>query len=233
MSDETSPATDPVQTDAKRIVEALLFASGEPVAIEAIAKRLPAGLDIEALIGQVEQDYATRGVNLVRIGGRFALRTAPDLGAVLEIEVPVKRKLSRAAIETLAIVAYHQPVTRAEIEEIRGVALSRGTLDALMEAGWIKPRGHRETPGRPATWVTTEAFLSHFGLDKLADLPNRNELQALGLIDTRAAVSTYGEVVAVDTDSEPTNDDDKLFEPQPEDDLPTHDIPIVRPLDAA
>jgi segregation and condensation protein B len=229
---EGQPAT-PSET-AKRIVEALLFAAPQPLDRDAIAKRLPEGSDIDALIAALEAEYAARGVNLVRVAGRFALRTAPDLGAVLEIEVPVKRKLSRAAIETLAIIAYHQPVTRAEVEEIRGVALSKGTLDALMESGWVKPKGHRESPGRPATWVTTEAFLSQFGLDKLADLPNREELKALGLIDARAAVSAYREMEADMQDGAEVAEDEPLIEPQPgEGGDDQADAPIDRPQDAA
>lgn len=176
-----------------RLLEAILFAAAEPLTLEAIAARLPKETDPEPLLADLEAMYADRGVNLVRVAGKFMLRTAPDLVDALNIERAVKRKMSRAAIETLAIIAYHQPVTRAEIEEIRGVDLSRGTLDLLMEAGWIQPRGHRETPGRPALWVTTEEFLLHFGLDKLDDLPGVEELKAAGLLDARPGVSAYSE----------------------------------------
>jgi segregation and condensation protein B len=186
----TDAAIDP---QALRIIEAVLFASAEPVDARALAARLPEGTDVDAAIAVLEAHYAGRGVNLVRVAGRFALRTAPDLAGVLKLETVVGRKLSRAAVETLAIIAYHQPITRTEVEEIRGVALSRGTLDTLMEAGWIKPKGHRETPGRPATWVTTEVFLSHFGLDSLDDLPGVEDLRAAGLLDARPAISAYRE----------------------------------------
>ena len=186
--------SDPeIRARALRLLEAMLFAAGEPLDHAAIAERLPAGSDVKGLIAELEKRYAGRGVNLVRVAGKFAFRTAADLAGALEIEKHVARKLSRAATETLSIIAYHQPVTRAEIEEIRGVALSRGTLDVLLEAGWIKPKGHRETPGRPATWVTTEQFLSHFGLDRVEDLPGLEDLKAAGLLDKRPAVSAYGE----------------------------------------
>ena len=145
------------------------------------------------LLAALETNYAARGIHLVHVAGKYTFRTAPDVSGALEVEKTVQRKLSRAAVETLAIVAYHQPVTRAEVEEIRGVALSRGTLDVLLENGWIKPKGHRETPGRPATWVTTEQFLSQFGLDSLQDLPNLEELKAAGLLDKRPSVSSYSE----------------------------------------
>ena len=196
------------QAQALRTLEAILFASPEPLDAKALAKRLPAGSDVEELVGELEAHYANRGIHLVRVAGRFAFRTAPDLGSALQIETTVARKPSRAAIETMAIIAYHQPVTRAEIEEIRGVALSRGTLDTLMEAGWIQPRGHRETPGHPATWVTTQEFLSHFGLNSTKDLPGVEELKAAGLLDARPAVSAYsedgqlGEVIKPDAEAQ-------------------------------
>jgi segregation and condensation protein B len=175
-----------------RLAEAILFATAEPVTPAALAQRLPEGTDIEGLVEELKGLYANRGVNLVEIDGRYAFRTAADLGPRLQIEREVPRKLSRAAIETLAIVAYHQPVTRAEIEEIRGVALSKGTLDTLMEIGWIEPRGHRKTAGRPATWRTTPAFLDQFGLESVGDLPGIEELKAAGLLDARPAISALG-----------------------------------------
>ena len=178
---------------ALRTLEAVLFAATEPMEIKALAKRLPAGSDVEELAEELTAHYANRGIHLVRTGTKLSFRTAPDLVAALQIETVVPRKLSRAGIETLAIIAYHQPVTRAEIEEIRGVALSRGTLDTLMEAGFIQPRGHRETPGHPATWVTTAEFLSHFGLGSTKDLPGLEELKAAGLLDARPAVSAYSD----------------------------------------
>jgi segregation and condensation protein B len=166
-----------------RLVEALLFAAAEPLTEQALAARLGAESNIEDLLRKLAENYAGRGVNLVRLAGGWTFRTAPDLVAQLRIERPVARKLSRAAVETLAVIAYHQPVTRAEIEEIRGVALGKGTLDALMEAGWVRPKGRRMTPGRPLIWVTTKDFLTHFGLDALGDLPAIEELRAAGLLD--------------------------------------------------
>jgi segregation and condensation protein B len=170
-----------------RLLEAILFAAADPVTEDAIASRLPEGVDVKALIAELQQHYAERGVNLTRVAGKWAFRTAPDLGNILRIERSFVRKLSRAAVETLAIVAYHQPVTRAEIEEIRGVQLSRGTFDTLFESGWIKPVGRRRTPGRPVTWGTTDAFLGHFGLEGVSDLPGMDELRAAGLLDARPA----------------------------------------------
>ena len=176
--------TDP-NADQLRLVEALLFAASAPLDARSIAARLPEGADVEALVAALVAHYEPRGVNIVRVGGGWTLRTAPDLAPRLKLEQTVTRKLSRAAIETLAIVAYHQPVTRAEIEEIRGVVVSSGTLDVLMEAGWIGPKGRRETPGRPVTWATTEQFLVHFGLGDRNDLPGIEELKAAGLIGPR------------------------------------------------
>ncbi len=174
-----------------RLVEALLFASAEPLSDQQILRRLPEGaeLELEGLMAELEALYAERGVQLVRVGARWAFRTAADVAPLMQIETAVSRKPSRAAVETLAIIAYHQPVTRGEIEEVRGVALSRGTLDTLLEADWIKPKGRRRTPGRPVTWGTTEAFLDHFGLASLESLPGLAELKAAGLIDTRPAIT--------------------------------------------
>jgi segregation and condensation protein B len=168
-----------------RILEALLFAADSPLDEKILAKRLPAGLDVCALLHQLQQEYAPRGVNLVHVAGKWALRTASDLAWLLTHEAVVSKKLSRAAIETLAIVAYHQPVTRAEIEEIRGVTTAKGTLDVLLETGWIRLRGRRKAPGRPVTYGTSEAFLSHFGLEALGDLPGLDELKGSGLLDNR------------------------------------------------
>jgi len=179
-----------------RLVEALLFASSSPLDEASLRERLPAGTDVEALIAQLVAHYEPRGVNIVRVAGGWTLRTAPDLAPRMRLTQRVGRKLSRAAVETLAVIAYHQPVTRAEIEEIRGVVISRGTLDTLMEAGWILPKGRKQTVGRPATWVTTEAFLLHFGLATLADLPGIDELRAAGLIGRRP-VATLSETIGV------------------------------------
>jgi segregation and condensation protein B len=166
-----------------RLVEALLFAAAEPLTEEALRARLGPEADLPELLRVLAASYEGRGVNLVRLAGGWAFRTAPDLAEALRVERPVPRKLSRAAVEALAVVAYHQPVTRAEIEEIRGVGLAKGTLDALIEAGWVRPRGRRLSPGRPLVWVTTPGFLAHFGLDSLADLPAVDELRAMGLLD--------------------------------------------------
>jgi segregation and condensation protein B len=166
-----------------RILEALLFAAEEPLDEKILAARLPAGIDLRALLAQLQKDYEARGVNLVRVAGKWTLRTSSDLAWLLTREAVVSRKLSRAAIETLSIVAYHQPVTRAEVEDIRGVSTSKGTLDVLLETGWVRLRGRRKAPGRPVTYGTTEAFLSHFGLEALADLPGLDELKGAGLIE--------------------------------------------------
>ncbi|QEX22118.1 hypothetical protein FRZ61_20470 [Hypericibacter adhaerens] len=175
-----------------RLLEAMLFAAAEPLPAAALGKRLPEGANVDELLQELQALYANRGVNLVHHEDRWCFRTSSDLADRLAIETTVTRKLSRAAIETLAIVSYHQPVTRAEIEEIRGVALSQGTLDKLLEVGWIKPKGRRQTPGRPVTWVTTDAFLEHFGLESLEALPGVEELKAAGLLDARPAISTLG-----------------------------------------
>jgi len=166
-----------------RLIEALVFAVAEPIGEEALSQHLDNGADVSSLLHELAEIYAGRGVNLVRLAGGWAFRTAPDLAAKLRIERPVARKLSRAAIETLAVIAYHQPVTRAEIEQIRGVALGKGTIDTLMEAGWVRPRGRRVGPGRPLLWVTTPGFLVHFGLESLSELPALDELRAAGLLD--------------------------------------------------
>ena len=189
-----------------RLAEALLFAAAEPLDEAVLAARLPESSDPAGLLTELEALYRHRGVNLVRVAGGWTFRTAPDLAPRLQLTRIVPRKLSRAAIETLAIVAYHQPVTRAEIEAIRGVVIGRGILDTLMETGWVRPKGHRQTPGRPATWVTTADFLLHFGLDALADLPGVEELKAAGLLEARPAAA-LGEMLesetAADGDEEP------------------------------
>lgn len=166
-----------------RLVEALLFAAPEPLGEDDLARHLGEGANVSRLLGTLVETYAERGINLVRRAGGWTFRTAPDLAPQLRSERAVARKLSRAAVETLAIVAYHQPVTRAEVEAIRGVALARGTLDKLLELGWVKPAGRRDVPGRTLQWVTTPAFLAHFGLDSLKELPGIDELRAAGLLD--------------------------------------------------
>ena len=172
-----------VELEDLRIVEALLFASPVPLDDAWLAGHLRHGSDIAAVLAEIKATYAPRGINLVRVSGKWVLRTAEDLGYLLQRYAVEERRLSRAALETLAIVAYHQPVTRAEIEEIRGVTTSGGTLDILMEAGWIRPRGRRRAPGKPLTYGTTDSFLAHFGLDSVKDLPGLADLKAQGLLD--------------------------------------------------
>lgn len=171
--------------EIERIAEALVFASAEPVSEAFLAKRLPRGEDIQAVMQRLAGIYASRGVNLVKVADRWAFRTAADLSFVIRKDDSDVKKLSRAALEVLAIIAYHQPVTRAEIEDIRGVQTSRGTLDVLMEAGWVRFRGRRRSPGRPVTLGTTGDFLDHFGLEELRDLPGLEELKGAGLLSGR------------------------------------------------
>lgn len=169
----------------RRMVEALLFAASEPLDEASLLARLPAGVEIAPILAQLVQDYAARGVHLVRVAGKWAFRTAPDLAFLLRRETGRERRLSRAGVETLAIIAYHQPVTRAEIEDIRGVSVSKGTIDVLLETEWIRLRGRRRVPGRPLTYGTTPAFENHFGLESIKDLPGLEELKAAGLLDIR------------------------------------------------
>ncbi len=194
-ADELPP--EELHAQALRVVEALIFASAEALTVREISKRLPKSVDVKAILAELEAHYAPRGVTLVRIAGKVAFRTAADIADRLKIERVQTRKLSRAALETLAIIAYQtaedKPVTRSEIEEIRGVALSKGTLEVLMEAEFIGPKGNRETPGRPVTYAVTDRFLEHFGLDSIKSLPGLKELRDLGLLDTRPAVSAYSE----------------------------------------
>jgi segregation and condensation protein B len=189
-----------------RVLEAMIFASAEPVPEAGLAARLPEGTNLADLLQELATLYANRGVNRVHLYDKWAFRTAPDLGSRLQIEQRVTRKLSRAALETLAVIAYHQPVTRAEVEEVRGVALSKGTLDTLLEIGWVRPKGRRRTPGRPVTWVTTAEFLDHFGLESLDALPGVEELKAAGLLDVRSAISSLGAQALADT-ARPANHD--------------------------
>jgi segregation and condensation protein B len=183
---EDDPSLIPLSmTEVERIAEALVFASAEPVSEAFLADRLPRGVDVGSIMTRLMDFYAARGVNLIRTADRWAFRTAADLSFVIRKDENEIRKLSRAALEVLAIIAYHQPVTRAEIEEIRGVQTSRGTLDVLMEAGWVRFRGRRRSPGRPVTLGTTADFLDHFGLEELRDLPGLEELKGAGLLSGR------------------------------------------------
>ncbi len=176
-------AFDPERAEKLRIIEAVIFAAPEPQDEAHLATYLNAGDDLSALLAELQAMYAGRGVQLVKVAGKWAFRTAEDLSWVLERHARQERRLSKAALETLAIVAYHQPVTRAEIEEVRGVSISKGTLDVLMEAGWVRPRGRRRAPGKPITYGTTEQFLEHFGLEAVKDLPGLSDLKAAGLLD--------------------------------------------------
>ena len=211
----------PPQSAQLRMVEAILFAAAEPLDEPSIAERLPPDCDVPALLAELEIIYAKRGINVVRVAGRWAFRTAPDLAVLLQKNTIEQRRLSRAAMETLAIVAYHQPVTRAEIEETRGVTVSKGSLDLLLEVGWIKMRGRRRVPGRPVTYGTTEAFLTHFGLDKVSDLPGVEELKAAGVIEGRTSatfsIPNPSDALAPDEDPLDIGDQDELFAPTPTD----------------
>lgn len=206
-TEEAAPshALDP---SGLRMVEALLFASSEPLSLEELTLRLPDGTDVLSILVELQKTYAPRGVNLVRVAGKWCFRTAEDLAYLMHRNVEEQRKLSRAALETLAIVAYHQPVTRAEIEEIRGVSTSKGTLDVLLETTWIRMRGRRRTPGRPVTYGTTDQFLIHFGLENVRDLPGLEELKGAGLLDSAVPASFL--VPTPNDDTSLTEDEDPL-----------------------
>ena len=222
----------PPPAEQMRALEAILFASAEPMSTNAIRDRLPEGADVGGLLMSLRDQYAERGVHLTEKDGTWAFRTATDLSDVLRVKREVQRKLSRSAMETLAIVAYHQPVTRAEIENIRGVVTNKGTLDILMEVGWVRPGRRRETPGRPLTWVTTAAFMDHFGLQSLMDLPGLDELKSSGLLDRRPAIETIGGTGDLFGD----NDSDDLKQAADdlaaEEGLEDEDIPLI-PSEAA
>jgi len=200
----------PPMGEQERMIEAILFASADPLTLADLTARLPHGCDAAEALAHLRRRYDGRGVQLVRVGDAWAFRTAPDLGFLMQKEAVETRKLSRAAIETLAIVAYHQPVTRAEIEEIRGVAVSRGTVDQLLELDWIRFGRRRMTPGRPVTFVVTEAFLDHFGLESARDLPGLKELRQAGLLDSRPGPGP-GTTSEAD-DEEATSGQSELFE---------------------
>jgi segregation and condensation protein B len=209
----SEPAQDPAaRPEELRLLEALLFAASEPLDEATLSKQLPAGVDVKQTLASLQAEYSTRGVNLVRIGKKWTFRTASDLSWLLTKETVETRKLSRAAIETLAIIAYHQPVTRAEIEEIRGVQAAAGTLDVLLKTGWIRPRGRRKVPGRPITFGTTETFLSHFGLEEVGDLPGLDELKGAGLLEgnlpTGFMVPVPSDLSTLRDDEEPLDSED-------------------------
>lgn len=190
-----------------RLLEAILFASAEPLSTDMLAEQMP-GADMPELLRALKEQYAARGVNLVETDGHWSFRTAADLAGQMKITRTPRRKLPRAAAEVLAIIAYHQPVTRAEIESIRGVETSRGTLDILLELGWIRPGKRRETPGRPLTWHTTTDFMSHFNLESLKDLPGVEELRAAGLLDTRPVLDAMPRELEEVDDSAAEDEDD-------------------------
>jgi segregation and condensation protein B len=204
----------PPVAEQERMCEAMLFASAEPVTLRELEARMPHGCDAAEALAHLRKRYEGRGVLLVRVGDAWAFRTAPDLGFLMEKETVETRKLSRAAIETLAIIAYHQPVTRAEIEEIRGVSVSRGTVDQLLEMEWIRFGRRKMTPGRPVTFVVTQEFLDHFGLENARDLPGLKELRAAGLLENRAPIGAMPQVGDGDADSDeaPQTGQSELFE---------------------
>ncbi len=205
-------------TLAKRIVEAVLFAAEEPLDLHTLQAHLPGELHARDVVDLLAEDYRERGIKLEQHGGRYALRTAPDIAPYLQRETVQSRRLSRAALETLAIIAYHQPITRAEIEEVRGVSTNKGTLDLLIETGWVQPKGRRETPGRPVTWVTTSTFLDHLDLSHLDDLPRIEELMQVGLLGTPGALrgDTKPEDDAAETTEYGDDAIDVVDEPSPQ-----------------
>ena len=207
--EQNLPGLEIAYGEALRVVEALLFASAEPIGAEELASRLPEGVDVPAILADLKQFYAHRGVNIVQVAGGWAFRTASDLGFILMRDATEPRKLSRAAMETLSIIAYHQPVTRAEIEDIRGVTTSKGTLDILLETGWVKLRGRRRAPGRPVTYGTTPAFLNHFGLNAIDDLPGLDELKGAGFLQGRIPT---GLDIPIPSDDDTLRDDEDPIE---------------------
>jgi segregation and condensation protein B len=219
VHDNDAPAAEPAAVPAAeavarpeelRLLEALLFAAGQPLDEAALARRLPKDVDVKGALAQLKAEYATRGVNLVRVGRKWMFRTSDDLSWLLTKETVETRKLSRAAIETLAIIAYHQPVTRAEIEEVRGVVAAAGTLDVLLRTDWIRPRGRRKAPGRPITYGTTEQFLTHFGLEEVGDLPGLDELKGAGLLEGNLPP---GFAVPMPSDDTTLRDDEEPLDP--------------------
>jgi segregation and condensation protein B len=210
-SDEALARNEVALREAERVVEAMLFAAPEPLDETEMARRIADEVELSQVLERLKGHYANRGVNLTRVGRKWFFRTAADLNWILAREQVEEKKLSRAALETLAIIAYHQPATRAEIEEIRGVAISKGTLDTLLETGWIRLRGRRKAPGRPITYGTTDSFLMHFGLEQIGDLPGLDELKAAGLFDGRLpkgfGVPQPSDDTALRDDEEPLEDD--------------------------
>ena len=210
-----------------RILEALLFVAAGPLPVKDLAAALPEGSDVSALLGELQRAYASRGVNLVQVAGKWTFRTAEDLGHLMRHDTVEPRRLSRAALETLAIIAYHQPVTRAEVEDVRGVAMSRGTLDQLLEIGWVRMRGRRRSPGRPVTYGTTDSFLVHFGLNAITDLPGLSELKGAGLLDSNLPPDF--DIPVPRTESDLAADEDPLDDGEAETPL---EMDQVEPADA-
>ena len=238
MSEETEKKEEslfdaPPMAEQERMVEAMLFASAEPLSTRDMGERMPHGCDPAEAVVHLRKRYEGRGVRVAKVGDAWAMRTAPDLGYLMSRETVETRKLSRAAIETLAIIAYHQPVTRAEIEDIRGVSVSKGTLDVLLESEWVRMRGRRRVPGRPVTYGTSQEFLDHFGLESLKDLPGLDELKAAGLLDDRLPPGFN--VPDPDPDNDPEEDpldaDDEFLDPL-EMDLPDAEQPSDEDLTA-
>jgi segregation and condensation protein B len=210
QNDEDQTSEPQARAEELRLLEALLFAAATPLDEAQLARRLPAGVDVREALSKLQAEYATRGVNLIRVGKKWTFRTASDLSWLLTKFTKDTRKLSRAAIETMAIIAYHQPVTRAEVEDIRGVAASPGTFDVLMETGWVRLRGRRKAPGRPLTYGTSEKFLEHFGLEEVGDLPGLEELRGAGLLDPRLPPEF---AVPVPSDDNALREDEDPLEP--------------------
>ncbi len=212
-NNEPEPAPEQVaaaRAEELRLLEALLFASRDPIDEATLRRHLPDGVELKDALARLKAEYVSRGVNLVKIGKKWTFRTADDLSWLLTKQTVETRKLSRAAVETLAIIAYHQPVTRAEIEEIRGVATAAGTVDVLLRTGWIRPRGRRKAPGRPITYGTTEEFLSHFGLEEVADLPGLDELKGAGMLEGNLPP---GFAVPMPSDESTLREDEDPLEP--------------------
>lgn len=213
INGDDTPSFNPAQrlhlSEAARMAEAIVFASAEPVSEKQLIARLPDGVDVPAAMAHLQEVYSRRGVNLVKVGDAWAFRTAGDLAFLMSRDAVQQKKLSRAALEVLAIIAYHQPVTRAEIEDIRGVETSKGTLDTLMETEWVRMRGRRRTPGRPVTYGTTDKFLDHFGLEEVRDLPGIEELKGAGLLSARMPANFAVPLPPADPD-QLTEDEDPL-----------------------
>ncbi len=189
-----------MKKNEKNLIEAILFSAVEPLDISTIKSKVKTGTDVLKILYEIQKDYSERGINLVNLADKWSFRTSENLANKLKKEIIVQKKLSKAAIETLAIIAYHQPVTRSEIEEIRGVSFSTGTLEILFELGWVKPNGRKEIPGKPLMYVTTDKFLNHFNINSLDDLPNSDELLAAGLIDSRVDSSIFGTTKFIESD---------------------------------